>query len=269
MHPLLLALYSLPSGAIAALGVALAVFLSLAAPWLSSRLFRVRPSDARSEAAIDSFKLIGPLTTIFTAFLLLQAVNRLNDARQLVESEAMNILQLDRSLTHIDTAAARQVHQVTRAYAETLVTQGWPAMREMGASAEVETALDRLSDAVDAAAKSAPANARFLQTISSDLGAIGDVQAQLWAAAHGGLPALFWTVEIILLLLLAAQLAMVGANWQKIAPFAGYAAALGLLIGLLFAIDHPFLGDQSADPAPIVRAIAQLDLYDRLVSPNK
>lgn len=268
MHPYLLMLYALPSAALAALSVALALAMSLLGPWAATRLLKVAPNEERSAAAIDAFKLIGPLTAIFTAFLLLQAVNRLNEARQLVETQAMNILQLDRSLAQLDTAAARDAHRAARDYATALVESGWPAMRAMRASPEVEAALNALSNAVDAAAKSAPDNPRFLQSISSDLGSIGDAQAQIQAAAQGGLPMVFWSVQAILLLAMAAQLAMVGANWAKIAPLSGYCAALGLLIGLLFALDHPFLGDESAEPAPIERAIAQLDLYAQFSPPQ-
>jgi len=260
-------LYQFPSIVIIITPVFMALLVCAAGPWIAHHVFRMKPDEERSAAAIDGFKLVGPLTGVFTAFLLLQSITKLNDARHLVESQAMNLLQLDHSIGQVSNPEAYQARQAVRNYARSLVDYGWPAMRAMKPSADVETALNKLSNEVDSVAKSAPENHRLLQSMSVDLGSVGDVQAQISAAALGGLPQAFWLVQSVLLMLMAAQLAMVGPKWSQIAPLAGYSAALGLLIGLLFAMDRPFLGDESADPTPIERAIMQLDLYAHLTAP--
>lgn len=260
-------LYQFPSLILIIAPVFLALLVCASGPWIAHHVFRMEPDAERSTAAIDGFKLIGPLTGVFTAFLLLQSINKLNDARHLVESQAMNLLQLDHSIGQVSNSEAYQARQSLRNYARSLVDHGWPAMRTMKPSSEVEAALNNLSNEVDSVAKSAPENHRLLQSMSVDLGSVGDVQAQISAAALGGLPQAFWLVQLVLLLLMAIQLAMVGPKWAQIAPLAGYFAALGLLVGLLFAMDRPFLGDESADPTPIERAIMQLDLYAHLTAP--
>ena len=260
-------LYQLPSMIIIIAPVFLALLVCAIGPWIAHHVFRMELNAERSTAAIDGFKLIGPLTGVFTAFLLLQSITKLNDARHLVESQAMNLLQLDHSIGQVSDPEAYLARQSVRNYARSLVDYGWPAIRTMKHSAEVEAALNTLSNRVDAVAKSESENHRLLQSISVDLGSIGDVQAQISAAAIGGLPQVFWLVQLALLMLMAVQLSLVGPTWSQIAPLAGYFAALGLLIGLLFAMDRPFLGDESADPTPIERAIMQLDLYAHLTAP--
>lgn len=263
-------LYQIPSTVLISLAVMLAVGICVAAPWVAHRVFRLKPNPEWSSAALDAFKLIGPLTGIFTAFLLLQSVNRLHEARRLVESQAMNLLQLDRALGRIDSAEAVHARGAVRDYARILVDRGWPAMRAQRPSPEVGTALSTLSGRVDALAKTltqVPAAERSpLELISADLEAVGDVQSQIEASAAGGLPDTFWLAVILLLLLMTAEAAMIAPRWAVILPLAGYSGAIGLLIGLLFVMDRPFLGDQSADPSPIERSIATLDLRAQLLS---
>lgn len=259
-------LYQIPSTVLISLAVMLALGICIAAPWVAHRAFRLKPNDERSSAALDAFKLIGPLTGIFTAFLLLQSVNRLNDARKLVESQAMNLLQLDRALGRVESSEAVLARQSVRDYARILVDRGWPAMRAQRPSPDVATALGVLSERIDALARASAGDRSALELISAGLEAIGDVQSQIEAAAAGGLPDTFWLAVILLLLLMVAEAAMIVPRWPVILPLAGYSGAVGLLIGLLFVMDRPFLGDQSADPSPIERSIVTLDLRAQLMS---
>ncbi|KPF72722.1 hypothetical protein IP69_02285 [Bosea sp. AAP35] len=259
-------LYQIHSTVLISLAVMLALGICVAAPWVAHNLFRLKPNAERSLAALDAFKLIGPLTGIFTAFLLLQSVNRLHDARRLVESQAMNLLQLDRALGRIDSAESADARRAVREYARILVDRGWPAMRAQKASPEVGTALGLLSERIDALAIASAGDRSALELISAGLEAVGDVQSQIEAAAAGGLPDTFWLAVVLLLLLMTAEAAMIVPRWAVILPLAGYSGGIGLLIGLLFVMDRPFLGDQSADPSPIERSIATLDLRAQLMS---
>ncbi|HEV2556035.1 MAG TPA: hypothetical protein VGV17_19965 [Bosea sp. (in: a-proteobacteria)] len=259
-------LYQIHSTVLISLAVTLALGICVAAPWVAHRMFRLKPNLERSAAALDAFKLIGPLTGIFTAFLLLQSVNRLHDARRLVESQAMNLLQLDRALGRIDSAEAADARRAVRDYARILVDRGWPAMRAQRPSPDVATALSALSGHVDVLAKTIKGDGSTLELISAGLESIGDIQSQIEASAAGGLPDTFWLAVILLLLLMTAEAAMIVPRWVVILPLAGYSGAIGLLIGLLFVMDRPFLGDQSADPSPIERSIATLDLRAQLMS---
>lgn len=258
-------LYQIPSTVLISLAVMLALGICVAAPWVAHRAFRLRPNQERSSSALDAFKLIGPLTGIFIAFLLLQSVNRLHEARKLVESQAMNLLQLDRALGRIDSAEAVLTRQSVRDYARILVDRGWPAMRAQQPSPDVGTALSTLSGRIDALAQAPTGDRSALELISAGLEAVGDIQSQIDAAAVSGLPETFWLAVGLLLFLMVAEAAMIVPRWSVILPLAGYSGAIGLLIGLLFVMDRPFLGDQSADPSPIERSIATLDLRSQLM----
>ena len=64
------------------------------------------------------------------------------------------------------------------------------------------------------------------------------------------LPWFFWWVTLLLMLLLLLEAGRLEANSPLSRAIAGYAAALGLLISLLFAVDTPFRGDTSVSSQP-------------------
>lgn len=257
-------LYQFPSGGVIGAAVAISLLLCVGAPWVTRRLLRLDVDARWAAGALDALKLIGPLAGIFTVFLLLQSVNRLHDAHKLVESQAMNLLQLDRSLGRIEGTETAEARRALRDYARVLVDRGWPAMRTMQPSPDLDAAFSQLSNGIDTLTKVPAIQRRIIDPVLSDLEALGDMQAQITAAANGGLPAMFWFALGLLMLLMVAEAAMIEPRHSTVLPLAGYFAALGLLIGLLFLMDRPFVGEQSADPAPIERSIAILDLRAQL-----
>jgi len=231
---------------------------------VAQRLGRLLPRDdgqeARAIAALDTFKVLGPLAGVFLSFLLVQAIGQFRAADVNVSREAADIYQLDRALSGAASVTdARPARIALRAYLRSVVGTEWPAMQHGVDSPETAQALARLQQAADAMMESLPSEVRFANDIDKNLDDVQDDRATRLGIAHGGLPPIMWAVLAALLTLLFACAAFLqGAAARHPLPIL-YIAGLGLLSALLFIMDRPFQGELSVSPAPLVKVQNQLD----------
>lgn len=225
------------------------------------RLLPKAGQEARATAALDTFKVLGPLAGVFLSFTLVQAIGQFRAADSNVSREAANIYQLDRALNGIGALAdTRPARLALRDYVRHVVHDGWQAMREGRDEAPLSAqALTRLQAEVDALLEKLPADVRFSNDIDKNLDDVHDDRATRLGIAHGGLPAIMWWVLLSLFVLLFACAACLqGAAARHPLPIL-YIAGLGLLSALLFIMDRPFQGELSVSPAPLVKIQNQLD----------
>lgn len=69
------------------------------------------------------------------------------------------------------------------------------------------------------------------------------------------LSAFFWNAIILMLFLLAVLAFFEKLSVEKILALSGQAMGLGLLLGLVFIYDHPFLGDAAVSARPFVETL--------------
>ncbi|WP_454915057.1 bestrophin-like domain [Xanthobacter sediminis] len=227
------------------------------------RLGRLLPQtgqDERALAALDTFKVLGPLAGVFLSFSLVQAIGQFRTADVNVSREAANIYQLDRALAGAASLTdTRPARLALRAYLRHVVSHEWPAMQEGVDSVETAQALAHLQQAIDAMMESLPSEVRFSNDIDKNLDDLQDDRATRLGIARGGLPAIMWSVLAALLMLLFACAAFLqGSASRHPLPFL-YIVGLGLLSALLFIMDRPFQGELSVSPAALVKIQNQLD----------
>lgn len=251
-------LFQFPSEFVIAGTVAVWLAVCLVARYLLRVLFRLPASPDRHVAALDAFKVTGAIVGIFMAFLLVQSINRADAAKRLVETQATNLVQLDRALGRAPAAAAPA--QALQAYARTVVSRGWPAMARTRSSPEVNAAFDALSDSIETTTKSGGLDAAASDQIFPKLEAVWDSQRAMEAAARG-LPHIFWITILGLFALMLIELVLIDRDRNRFGPFLPHVAALAALLGLLIVMDRPFGGDLGAGAAPIERAILKLEHY--------
>lgn len=251
-------LFQLPSELVISGTVAVWLIVCLGARWFLGFALRLPASSDRHAAALDAFKVTGAIVGIFMSFLLVQSINRADAAKRLVDTQATNLVQLDRALGR--TPAAAGAAQALQAYAAAVVSRGWPAMARMRASPEVNTAFDTLSDNIEATVKSGGFDGAASDQIFPKLEAVRDTQLAMEAAARG-LPHIFWVTILGLFALMLIEIALVDRDRNRFGPFVPHVAALAALLGLLLVMDRPFAGDLGVSAAPIERAILKLEHY--------
>lgn len=230
---------------------------------LVQRLGRLLPEEgreARALAALDTFKVLGPLAGVFLSFSLVQAISQFRTADVNVTREAADIYQLDRALNGASSLTdTRPARVALRAYVRDVIGQEWPAMHKGRESPETAQALLRLQVAVDAMLEELPADVRFSNDIDKNLDDIQDDRATRLGIAHGGLPAVMWSVLAALFTLLFACSAFLQGSAARHPLPILYIAGLGLLSALLFIMDRPFQGELNVSPAALVKIQGQLD----------
>lgn len=227
------------------------------------RLGRLLPQAGEEThvlAALDTFKVLGPLAGVFLSFSLVQAIGQFRAADVAVSREAADVYQLDRALQGAaaltDTRPARLA---LRAYLRHVVSHEWPAMQQGADSLETAQALARLQLQSDAMIESLPSEVRFSNDIDKNLDDVQDDRATRLGIAHGGLPGIMWSVLAAMLTLLFACAAFLQGSAARHPLPVLYIAGLGLLSALLFIMDRPFQGELSVSPAPLVKVQNQLD----------
>jgi hypothetical protein len=224
------------------------------------RLLPEEGREARAAAALDTFKVLGPLTGVFLSFSLVQAIGQFRTADVNVTREAANVYQLDRALNGASSMTdTRPARLALRAYVRHLVSHEWPALHEGHESRETTQALLRVQQAVDAMLETMPSEVRFSNDIDKNLDEMQDDRATRLGIAHGGLPAVMWSVLAALFTLLFACAAFLqGSATRHPLPIL-YIAGLGLLSALLFIMDRPFQGELSVSPSALIKIQSQLD----------
>jgi hypothetical protein len=258
--PLFDVIYRFSNGTIIAIFVGVAIVASVLLPLIGTRLLKQEKASERAGFALDAFKLIGPVIAVFTAFTLLQALNRYREAEILVQREATEITQLDRALRRLGPEAA-PARAALKAYGESIVSHEWQALKDGRESSQTQALFKELIDRVHAVHKRMDIDATTREAIDDAMDELVDVRSMRLGAAATGLPDIFWQVLGCLIVMLAAEALLFRFDWNLVVPKAGYAAAIALLIALLVILDYPFRGHQNVSPDPIVRALAHIRQY--------
>lgn len=249
-------LYGWSNAAIIALFLLVAVPAAVLAHLAGARLFG-RPPPERHAAALEAFKLIGPLTGIFLTFSLVQSMGQFRSSDAAADREAANIVQLDRALAVFGAESGMASRLLLRDYARALVEDEWPALRHgRGGSKEATAAFARLAASVESMLL-AHTGTRFEVTRALD--DVHDNRASRIGTATGGLPVIFWWITGCLFVLLICAMSCLDADrhWRILPGL--YIAALTLLAALFYIIDSPYKGEQSISPRPLQTAVEVLD----------
>jgi Protein of unknown function (DUF4239) len=245
-------LYSLSDLSVTILFTTVAALAFIVAPLLRVRLFG-HVSEATSETARTTMTMITGFTGVVLAFSLVQAQGNLRSVERVVAAEAMQLDQADRLLTSYGDANVAAIREAVRAYAQSIVTDEWPKLSEHDSSQRTGDLFRSLSRQI-LAIQPTPGRGTV---IYSDLVRIADQLAESrqerLEATDLGLPPIFWEAIGILMVLLVTYAAFVEP--RRAISLGGVGAGLALLISLVFIFDQPFLGQVSATPAPVVKAL--------------
>ncbi len=233
---------------------------TLAARALGARILPEAGRDEHAEAALDTFKVLGPLAGIFIIFCLVQSIGQFHTAEAEISREAATIYHLGRELTVAPAGALQHNALVAlRDYVDHVVHDEWAALRAgTNESPAADKALIQLQHAVEALMAQLPADVHA-DEIDKALELIEDYRADRLEVADGGLPAVMWWVLALLFgLIFVGALYMQGKAARHPLPVL-YVTGLGLLAALLFIFDRPFQGEISLSPAPLEKALRQMD----------
>lgn len=235
--------------------------LVFAAHALGERLLPKGEREALSHAALDTLKVLGPLTGLFLSFSLVQSITQFRAADMNVIREAADISQLDRALAGAPLPEeSRAARLALRDYVHHVATDEWAGLRAGTLDVpQAADALARLQQAVEALVARLPPEQRTFNDVDKNFDDVQDDRAGRLAVAHGGLPdVMWWVLALLFALTFACTGCLQGAMARHPLPML-YITGLGLLAALLFIMDRPFQGEPSISPAPLLKVQGQLD----------
>ena len=97
-----------------------------------------------------------------------------------------------------------------------------------------------------------------------DLHALRVARVEREAAASSSLPGVLWLAILLGGLITVGYVAVYGVRDRALHVVftAAFAALVGLSMGVIVVLDHPYTGDTAVSPAPFVRAMALMDKVD-------
>jgi hypothetical protein len=221
----------------------------------------VRDDKETFDFAIRVMPTILSVTAFILAFAIVQAQSQISRTETTIASEATAIEHLDRLLLRLGADTTAPARAALHVYAASVIADEWPYMRAGGNGLGHKRTHDLLLAFEHTYASLAPSPGRdmaLFNDVIRQADALEDLRDARLRQAGAALPSLFWGVIGFLTLIVLSLSAFFKPNLTGIAMVGSQAAALGTLIGLLFALDHPFRGETSIPPALLERVTADL-----------
>jgi protein-S-isoprenylcysteine O-methyltransferase Ste14 len=222
------------------------------------------------ERGAGIFAFLGTAFAVLLAFVVLEAFESFNDAKEGADEEATTIVQMSRTAEFFPVEQRDPIEGVLICYGRAVIHDEWPAMRHGDRSSVVQAWVNRLEDGLHGLHPVTPAQeAAFLQLLEQQDKRTDARRARL-SEANRALPAPAWFV-LGLGALVTVGFALFFADRREhfivqgslIAAIAALVVA-GLL--LVWFLDHPYEGRAgSIQPAEMERQLVIVEGEQRNV----
>ena len=198
--------------------------------------------------------------SVLLAFVVIGVWDRYEVDQQAAQVEAAHLLTIHRLAGFVD--GGEVVQPAIRHYAELVVSDDWPAMANGGLAETTDVQLRRVSQ--EAVAIPAFDEGGWAGLFIDDLHALRIARVEREAAASSSLPGVLWLAILLGGLITVGYVAVYGVRDRALHVVftAAFAALVGLSMGVIVVLDHPYTGDTAVSPAPFVRAMALIDKVD-------
>jgi hypothetical protein len=240
-------------GLIALFGSVTAGCLVLA-PYIGQKLGWTASNKDRADYVIRAQATLITITGIVLAFSLVQVQGNLRKTEELVATEASNLNNLDRLfLRYGDQGAA--LRPLLWAYTSSVIEDEWPSLRQGESSPRTSARLTPLARAVFQLDPQSGQQVTIYGEMIKSIDEITDGREHRINAANLQLHWEFWLVTFLLGLILVALSTAIEAVGYHAISIAAQGLGLALLAALVFYSDHPFKGNVSVSPAPLVKVL--------------
>ena len=215
------------------------------------KIFRLNPSSAQADLAIDLMQVTSTYIGILLAFAGVLAWQDNRDAATAVENEAGVA-----SLLYRDVAAygpeMNPARDALKAYVHSVIVEGWPLLREGKRSPAVEAKLMVVFDNIASISPKNERQSAIYQEAFSQLNQLVAMRRQRMAASRAQIPPVLWIVALIgSILTLAYASAFVSSRYASL-MISGTSLTIGLLFLFLLSVEYPFRSRNGVSPEPFI-----------------
>ena len=232
------------------------------------KIFRLNPTTAQADLAIDLMQVTSTYIGILLAFAGVLAWQDNRDAATAVENEAgvASLLYRDLTVYGPEMAPARNT---LKAYVHSVVVDGWPRLREGKRSPAAETKLLDVFDEVAAVTPTDNRQSAIYQEAFSQLNQLVSMRRQRIAASRAEIPPVLWIVALVgSVLTIAYASAFVGSRYASL-MISGTSLTIGLLFLFLLSVEYPFRNRNGVSPQPFVELQGIFEKVDRAAATQK
>ena len=226
------------------------------------RIFRLNPTAAQADLAIDLMQVTSTYIGILLAFAGVLAWQDNRDAATAVENEAgvASLLYRDLSAYGPEMTPAREA---LKAYVQTVIVSGWPLLREGKRSPAAETELLVVFDRVAVISPTNERQSAIYSEAFSQLNQLVSMRRQRIAASRAEIPPVLWIVALVgSILTVAYASAFVSSRYASL-MISGTSVTIGLLFLFLLSVEYPFRNRNGVSPQPFIELSGVFEKVDR------
>ncbi len=242
------------------IAVVTSVFLTLVLLFLLRR--RWAPSKLReaNDATVFYMTVSGTIYAVIVAFMLSSVWEAFEDVRVNAVSEANALVSVSRLAGGITDPSRAQIQDLTRTYAEAMISEEWPAMEREGVSGRAVECVEQLWRTVMQIQPATPSEQVVYNRLLSEFTKMVEYIKVRLIQNRSRLPGVLWFVLILGGVVTVGISCLLGVENPRL--HAMYIVALTCLVSLTLVaiaeIDHPFDGQERVSPESFELAITTL-----------
>jgi hypothetical protein len=222
---------------------------------------RVLPDDVPAKAGQIAETVAGrsgAVHALILALVFAEAQSAHADLRQEVSKEISAIEHLALHLAQWNAPEEDGLRTQLAAYVRAVMESEWRARAGPSGSPEVKRAYDALDlDLLDLKADT-PRQQSLRTRMIGDMEDLQDHRKARLSLLHRGLPGLFWWVALAGFVITVGLFFVFPPTRLTGALLSVYGAYTGLVLYLILALSHPYVGPAAIDPAPYAAVLSEL-----------
>jgi hypothetical protein len=259
VHTILLRLYDLNTWWLALLTVGVVVGLANGAMLLTRRWVRARWGDSR-EIVSYFFAGIGTIYAVLLAMIAVAAWQNYSDMGELVTQEASEALNIFRDVEGLPRPFRDKVRGLLLDYVRVVIDEEWPEMRRGRRTEASNRVIEALMSEIVRHKPTEPGDVVVYQEVFQTTNRLlAQRRKRLMSVELGLLPELWMVVLVGGLLNIGLSLLVTTKDVRlDVILTTAFSLMIGIMVFLIFALDHPFWGEVSVRPDPFEFAQATM-----------
>lgn len=240
----------MPIELLGVIAVAVAILLAVGALVLVRRRLGVAFLERHNDVAGNIYGVLGVIYGVLLAFVVGTVWQRYVDAREIVEQEANALADLYRSAAAYPDSVGRRLRATLETYAQVVPEQEWGEGARRIGSDQAWHAYNALWREYLAYSPATERGRIWHQESVRHLNALGDNRRLRLLHSQPAIPPLLWVVLYVVGVVTVAFSYFFGVQnvWSHALMTGALAGTIGLILGLLMALEHPFDGLARVQP---------------------
>lgn len=248
-------LYEIPTWSLGLMIVGATIAATLGGFILIHKIWPGARSDISPDMVIAFVGVVCAFHSLLLAFSAVLVWQDFQDSEQAVSVEANTMEDVYRDLGIYGGAQATLARETLIDYVRAVVNDEWPLMAGGKSSEKAQALVDRVFEYAGALDPQSPREQVIFGEIFRHLNELMNNRHERLRDSQSAMPSLFWAVVLIATALLIAYLGMLPMTKDNLLMIGGMAAAMGLIFFFIIAFDHPFAGDASVEPEPLIEIL--------------